>query len=346
MPKTEKDVIEEAVSDEESEELEESVDADEEETDDETSREVEPGEEEELPPDDGYVDDESEYLAQWRDDGLPDEYKSVEDVINAHVKQHREMGDLRTRAERVRQIEDKLREIGFDGGIDGFLNVQVPAQSPTPQYGQSDNSGGQQYQPPTVTASLQRAVQSGEMDVETAQYYRPIATHIDSVFNQIYGAMAEMYRTIGGITNESRQTGNKLRDAEWNAFSQSSKYGQIDRREIDNFRNRHNYPDYETAVRAYMAADPERFQSMMKHLEQGAEKVARKKLRKIGTLRKGKGGQTRRSSSADWKAYQLGDGSINEAKLEADVKAGKLDDKEYTSICDAIIKDIQRRESA
>lgn len=345
MPKTEKDAVEEAVSVEESEELEESVDTDEEEADDDAVQEID---KEELSPDAGdeYVDDESEYLAQWRDDGLSDEYKSVEDVINAHVKQGREMGDLRTRAERVKRVEDKLREIGFDGGIDGFLNVQVPTQTPISQYGQPGVSGGQQYQLPTVAANLQTAVQSGEMDAETAQYYRPIATHIDSVFNQVYGMMAEMYRTIGGITNESRQTGNKLRDAEWNAFSQSSKYGQLDRREIDTFRDRHNYPDYEIAVRAYMAADPERFQAMMKHLEQKVEKVTRKKLRKIGTLRKGKGGSNRRSSSADWKAYQLGDGSINEPKLEADVQAGRIDDREYAAICDAIIKDIEKRESA
>jgi len=305
--------------------------------DDEVVEQPEPAEEivSEEKPDEGV--EWGEFLAQYQDEGLPEGIETPEDLINSRLELGKQYDTAKIAAEKLAQVEAKLLASGFTGSVDDFLALQPQqpnqTQTPAPQYNQY------QQGPPTFSGELDAAVKRGDVDSEAAEYYKPIARVNDGILNQLYFVLDRLLTRQNENTSRVGDVGKVKRGIEWNAFEFKDKF---DQKEIDAFREKHNYSDYETAARSMIAQDPKRFNSMLKNLEQKTETKVRKKLRNTNVMRSKKGGGNL-PGKPNWRTYQNPDGSANEGKLEGDIAKGIIKESDFDPIVDAIISDFDKK---
>lgn len=332
------------LEEEEVEEKKESEEDDSEEESKETPDPDEEGSEEESTED---VSDEglseADYLAALKEDGLDGDFNSVDDVIKHYRDKLAEAGETQPPTDDSRdKIEAKLRELGYPGGYDSFLREQPQTTTQPPQYQQQSQYGQQGRDLPTNMSMLNQAITNGEIDQGTADVMRPMMKIQDSLLTNVYGAIGQLFEMVGGLDKSAKNLGGSLRDAQWTTFVGTNK-GDFDRVAIDTFRDEHKYKDYESALRGLVASDPQKFGVMMKNLEKAVTKKIVRKNRRIKALKKGSGA-SRMKGDPDWKMYQNTEFGINERKLEADLKSGKLVRKDFDTITNAIIADLRKRD--
>jgi len=312
--------------------------------DDETPVEEEKPEEEKTPEEDeveAEYYEEAEYLKRARERGLEGEYNTLDELVETAIEaSKRQTGDPRDR-ELVERVRQKLRDLNFQGDIDAFLDFTPQPTGYQPQSGQ----GQAKYELPTYTAALQAAVQSGDIDPTTAESLRPYAKVQDTVLQQVFMGMAQMYQMLEGVRSTTGMTTKNLRDQEWDSFrgrNEAVYHDALfkDRRAIDAYRSEHNYKTYDQAVRAMIADDPDRFNSMIKHIGKKAEEKVGRINRQIKVLRQKKGGQ--RDAGVSWRDYTTSEGGINETKLDSAVRSGKITKEQRLKICDEIIARLEK----
>lgn len=338
MPDEETFKDEETQDEKPTEETEEEVS----ESESEETPEEEKPETEKAPEDDVEAEyyEESEYLKRARERGLEGEYNTLDELVEAAIESSKKKsGDPQDR-EKLERVRQKLRELNFHGDIDGFLDF-----TPQPTYQPPGGQGAQQYQLPTYTAALQAAVQSGDIDPDTASQFTGYAKVQDTVLNQLYMGMAQMYQMVEGLRSTTGTTVKSLRDQEWDSFKGRNQavYQDAlfkDRHAIDAYRGEHNYKTYDQTVRAMIADDPDRFNSMLKHIGKKAEEKVERKNRQIKILRSKKGGQ--RDAGVSWRDYTTSEGGINEGKLMRDLQTKKITKEQYDKICDEVISRLEK----
>jgi hypothetical protein len=237
---------------------------------------------------------------------------------------------LTAKEARLQAIENWARQNNLDPDkiLSGEVQFQPQARQIQPE-----------FELPTFSAEIQRAVKSGQMDTETGNYFGTFAKLQDNVLNQVYGAMAQLAGMVQEIPGVSKQIRATQRDMEWQSFPGRD---SVNRPELESFRDKHNYGDYDTAARAMAVTNPQRFEKLLKALEVKAEQRVAKKLR-LNYERGNRGGGGGAPSPVMWKNFQTGDGGINEQRLDQAVAAGKMTMKQRDEICDKILADIERR---
>jgi hypothetical protein len=323
----------EPVEDDSEEESQETPDPDVEDSEEESTEDVS---------DEGLS--EADYIAAAKEEyKLDGDFESVDDILAHLHEKATAASETQPPTDDVRnQVEEKLRELGYAKGYDGFMaesaatTTQPPQYQPQPQYGQPTG------ELPTNVSALNQAVANGEITQDAAEYMRPMMKIQDSLLSNVYGAIGQLFDMVGGLDKSTKSLGGSLREREWDAFATVNK-GEWDKKAIDAFRDKHNYSNYESAVRGLVASDPQKFGAMMKNLEKTVTKKVIKKNRKIKALRKGSGA-SRMTAGPDWKTYQNTEFGINERKLEDDLKSKKITRKDFDAITDAIIADLRKRD--
>jgi hypothetical protein len=302
--------------------------------DEESPEESEPTETSDDEAEEEYVDSVEEYLAQFHEDGLPREITDVDALVQYALKHGQTPASGET-GEKLRQIEEKLSQLGVNG-IDALMSMQPQPQPQTQTPAPSYNS--YQDQLPTYSTELDAAVQDGLVDPDAAAYFKPYAKVQDAILKRLYNVLFSFGNQISEFSNTKNEISTFKREAQWNNFDWRERFG---RKELDAYRDKHNFPDYQSAALSLMAADPTKFAKFQKDLQDKSEIKAHKKLRDIKQLRK-KGGGQKIGGVPNWRTYRIGPGAVNEEKLDADLRAGKITDKQYQAICDAVIADFEK----
>jgi hypothetical protein len=271
-----------------------------------------------------------EELGYDADATLEDVLKDAQNMKKGTVP---EMKRLQGVEERLSKLDAILKANGVSGGVEAALNGTANSNAPGP--GQ-----GQQHQLPSVSRTIENYVSRGMIDKDTAKEFQPMMDIVDGIFqerDQMFGfqnqslikRIDELEKSLGGVTTSSRKGEYGQLVQKYNKASKGT-VRIPPQADLDKLMGKHGIDNYADAFAFQAAKDPKYLSLMVKNVE----KQVSGRSRKI-RVRKGGMASSRHASQGNYNTSEFinGDGSVNEAKLNA-VK----DPKAQKRILDEIIK--------
>ena len=291
--KNEEEVETEEVEETEEEESVEESSEEEEEAPEEESEETQPEEEEPV--------DFREWAEQTGE--LPDGIKSEEDLLEAYRAALPEMKRGQSDVQRLREVDQALREQGYANGVTDVLGNQRPAEV--------TKSTGERYFPENAARSFVKTmVSDGKLKGENAENYESIAVLMDNVLNPILVKMEKLSTSsMKGMVDNRKM----MRDLLWKNQPDAVQTG-VDRKEVESLLDRGLFATPEEAIR-YLAYDkPDVIGDLTKKAEERGKEKGRKKLRRDYAIRRNKAPQKQRETY-DYAKFQKIDGQWDEDKI-------------------------------
>jgi len=196
---------------------------------------------------------------------------------------------------------------------------------------------------PSAAKMLEGFVENDELSPDEAAKLRPLVKILDAFGvpmkqnQELISALALQAHTGSG---DSKEIIKYLRNNEWNDFNKGDIRGMFTRPQLDKIINAGKADSYEEA--AYFAArtQPQKIKALVKRMEaQGADKVRRSNT--ASRYGRGSGGGSATDVIGLSKQYMSPDGSVNTAKLDADVRAKKITFKTRQKILAYHIKNME-----
>lgn len=277
-----------------------------------------------------FVDDFGEWGGQFN---LPETIDSPEKLAESYSAL---LPELKRNQSEMDLIRSTLQAQGY-ASVDDFIRRQSTQPQPATQASPRQDIQG----PLLPSAAIENAIRQGNINSEYADDYRMQARTYDTVVQQVYHTMGEMFRYFEPLMGQTNTLTQRTQSQDWSRFSQTNK--GFERKEVEEYQTKHNYDTLDEAAAAMMASNPTRFADLQKKMETKAEKKARKKLRMGKAFR----GQKVRDRSSKGKpkldGYLRVDGQLNSAKLDADRDGKKISDKEHGQICDLYTESLEVR---
>jgi hypothetical protein len=269
------------------------------------------------------VDDDSlpekEYLAQFE---LPGHFNTVEDLVKAYKEVLPEMKRSQTEAQKIKQIDEQLKKLGYAGG---FSALEMELQK-------SLSGGGQMAAPTKIEGTnfndlLVESVKAGTLDRDLATQMVPFAPIFDTMFKKAFEAVenAMQFAKSGVEGIQAGQTDNEL----WTAFaSQYKGLTPEDRGRLRDLKNKHQFETYEEAYAWGKVKDPDFLKSITAKAEADAQKSVIKRLRldaRPGQNQRGGGG----GKGLTLRSFADPDGTINTDKMLTAYRQKRLSEAQY-----------------
>ena len=277
---------------EEEESVEESSE-EEEEAPEEESEETQPEEEEPV--------DFREWAEQTGE--LPDGIKSEEDLLEAYRAALPEMKRGQSDVQRLREVDQALREQGYANGVTDVLGNQRPTEV-------TKSTDEPYFQENAARSLVETMVKDGKLEGDNASNYKAIAALMDNTYGPMFKLAEKMYTSLGkGMVNNQKM----IRDLLWKGQSDAVQAG-VDRKEVESLLDRGLFATPEEAIR-YLAYDkPDVIGDLTKKAEERGKEKGRKKLRRDYAIRRNKTPQKQRETY-DYAKFQKIDGQWDEDKI-------------------------------
>ncbi len=263
-------------------------------------------------------EDEEQYVAQWREQGLPDDVKTLDDAMDFAVNAHNKAKTGEQGTREVEQINNWLSSQGIPGGINALMNSNAnPSQIRSQQQVQPNNP--QQFQPITNDSPILQAVmlnhQRGAIGDEQLPVYKGFASMADEgIRSGIQPKLDQQLGYIQQLTGVVQSLSKQVNDNNWRMQPKKIREN-FNRQELDSAINGGMAGDYSSAA-IYIAQNknPALLQTLFGG-QTSDDKPQRKKLR-IGGQKPRK--HERQVDVMDkYSKYMNSDGSVNVPKLEA-----------------------------
>lgn len=314
---------------------EDALSEDESKSTEEDQEEVE-GDETEVVEDDEDISEEGEdeeeglefdaWKAQW---DLDENIKSEEDLARAHLDLRKSSREYSESHNTLNEIVKVANQLGFSGGPKEMLAQLQNATT------------NQQGQPMTTPANnritnlsdaVRAAVNSGLLDEEEFQGLQRILPIFDHVLGNITSGISESRALIDRGLGDVQK--NIADDSDWLRFKDAYKdESDNSRDDLRKLKNKHNFGSYEEALMWKRVNNPDWWANAKKGIEKQVEKKVYKKLK---NPRFNKTSPSKNKLGGNKSKYIDNSGNVNFKKLEADLDAGKIDDKFYDSFLSEI----------
>lgn len=271
-------------------------------------------------------EEEGDDLLDWNDWAaqyeLPDGIDGPEKLATSYKESLTEMKRKQKEAEQISKVNERLQSLGFNGGVEEFLETPLPTTTPPPQY---QASGYQQQGQPTFRSLVQNAEQQGLIPTGTADEFAGILPLFDLMFNTTVGGLN--YITDATEKNIKQFGAKNADDVAWRTFMiDNKKFSDKHRPALQKVKNKHNFDTYEEAAWFLKGQDPEFYKEAFGAAENRGKKKGLR-FRGSGPKKKGRG-----KSSSGYARYLDKNGELNQEKLLADVENGTLTDAKADEI--------------
>ncbi len=234
---------------------------------------------------------------------LPDGIKSEEDLLEAYRAALPEMKRGQSDVQRLREVDQALREQGYANGVTDVLGNQRPAEV-------TKSTDEPYFQENAARSLVETMVKDGKLEGDNASNYKSIAALMDNTYGPMFKRAEKMYTSLGkGMVNNQKM----IRDLLWRGQPDAVQAG-VDRKAVESLLDRGLFATPEEAIR-YLAYDkPDVISDLTKKAEERGKEKGRKKLRRSYAIRRTKTPQKQRETY-DYSKYQQADGQWDLDKI-------------------------------
>lgn len=284
-------------------------------------------------------ENEEEYLSQWRDQGLPEDVKTLNDAMDFAVSAHNKSKSSEQSTQMVERMNNWLSSQGITGGMDALMSGNVnPVQfQPQNQQFNSQNFPQQQNQSTNDSPTMQAVMsnhQKGLIKNDDLGFYQSNANINDQALQSgVFPKLDQHLNYIKTLTNAVQSLSKQVRDNSWRMQPKKIREN-FNRPELDNAINGGLAQDYSSAA-IYIAQN--KYPQLLQKLFGGTTPADNNQHKKLRI-----GGQKPRKHerSVDvmekYGKYVSSDGTINNAKLETDFPNRKKQIQVVKEIANAV----------
>jgi len=258
--------------------------------------------------DDEFVEDEKEWLAQF--EGMPDGIDSVEQLAESYTASLKEMNNKQQLAAKYAKLEETARLKGFDN-VDAFLAGNVTTQpAPVQRTQQFAAPEGETYFTPNpVRTVIDNMLKEGTIPQESVSSYNAVAKVVDNAITPQFQRAEQVMTLAMQQVLAMRETVKKL---EWNAVPTSVR-GSVSRQEVDKLLDSGAVSSIEEAIQFLHFKNPDLLKDIARKAEEKGVERGRKKLKRSGSIKRGK--EHKAPRSWDYDKYKDYDGNWDTKKL-------------------------------
>lgn len=258
------------------------------------------------------VDDSDLEFPDWaKQEGLPEDISSVEDLAERFKTLQKDSGQEQLSPEMLR-VDAMLKAQGIGGGVQDFLDGKSRLDSKS--LPADDTPKGDAYFSQNQFGSyVDNALKNGTIKEEHAKDYRSMAQFNDVVFNEFIKKINDAFGSMAGVVQENRTS---LGNISWGSVEKKVKGTGVTKEMLDSYMLRHGLTDYSKALPVYaMQENPGLFQQMQENARQKGINTGKKKLKRHSSIRRSKG-VPQGVAGFDHKKYTNPDGTMSEAVRE------------------------------
>ena len=220
---------------------------------------------------DDYLDDEEEYVRQYN---LPNEIKTTHDALEYLAEHRADNPD----SERVKQIDEHLKKMGYVNGVDDLLRQGIKPEQP-PQQTATQQTG--QYI--TATDTINQKLVNGELTQEEAAILRPLAAQNDNMAQMLGQGLQYLFDELNTLKQGNETIAFRQSEADYRTFVRNAKKEKIrplSKDELDGVMKKlPGLSTYHEAQMFVLLRDPNKLRHHLGMMRKNFEKGARKKLR-------------------------------------------------------------------
>lgn len=310
---------------EDTEQAEDEIQSDDETPEDESTEEN-PDEEGEEPE---YYDSEEEYLKQF--DGIPEDLKSIDDVIKAYKETLPKVKDAETATQQLQKVDEILKANGVQGGIQAVLSQSqgAPVQNQmTSPLGNQPATGSNPLVEAPFTSALSTYEKRGMFkDEDTKRYYQELAQFSDEAISPFLRTTDQLFKVVA---KELMAIKKQTREVSWKTLEHPKK-DAVDKNKVFDVMDTYGFDNLDKAIGFLLLQNPEIINKISEKAESKGIKKGQQKLKRFRGIRRSK---SMAKESHNYKKYQNPDGSWNQQKLDTlpDMGVSILEDWEKEHI--------------